>query len=81
MYKELSGDPDQQGASNKSDVDDDDTEDSKSEASKSELVKESRKELPWKKQGRPLLLPNELDHQVQEYFWYLRMVRVVLKLN
>jgi len=73
LDKELSGNPDQQGASNKSDADnDDDTEDSKSEASKPEPVKESRKELPWKKQGQPLLLPDELDYQVREYLKDLR---------
>ena len=33
---------------------------------------EEVKELPRKKQGRPLLLPDALDHQVQEYVKDLR---------
>ena len=63
LYKELSGNPDQQWASNKSDDANVDTD----EDAKLKVKPESVKELPRKKQGGPFLLPDELDHQVQVY--------------
>ena len=68
LYKELSGNPDQQWASYKSDdanVDND-------EDAKLKVKPEPVKELPRKKQGRPFLLPDELDHEVQVYLKDLR---------
>ena len=66
LYKDLLANPHQpQIASNKpgnADADEDPDKDTKSEAKP-----EPMKELPRKKQGRPFLLPDELDHQVQEY--------------
>ena len=35
-------------------------------ASNAAVPAEEVQELPRRKEGRPLLLPNELDHQVQE---------------
>ena len=67
MYKDASGNPDQQEASNKPD---DDASEKADEDVKSKP--EPIKELPRKKQGRPLLLPDELDHQIQEYLKDLR---------
>ena len=68
MYKELSGNPDQQWASNKSDDANVDTDGD----AKLKVKPEPVKELPRKKQGRPFLLPDELDHQVQVYLKDLR---------
>ena len=68
LYKELSGNPDQQGASNKSDDANVDTD----EDAKLKVKQEPVKELLRKKQGRPFLLPDELDHQVQVYLKDLR---------
>jgi len=73
LYKELSGNPDHQGASKKSDDDADSDEDIKSE-----VKPEPVKELPRKKQGRPFL-PDKLDHQAQEYlkdqvYWLIQLL-------
>ena len=68
LYKELSGNPDQQWTSNKSDDANVDTD----EDAKLNVKPEPVKELPRKKQGRPFLLPDELDHKVQVYLKDLR---------
>jgi len=65
LYQELSGNPDQQEASSKSHDSDSDVESDKD--GKPKAKHETVKELPRKKQGRPFLLPDELDCQVQEY--------------
>ena len=72
LYKDLSGDPDQQGATITTSDEAGETDGDGDEDAKPKPKPEPIKELPRKKQGRPLLLPDELDHQVQEYIKDLR---------